>query len=492
MTRRNSLLLLVVLIGVGVAAGVWWWRRPPSRRNVILITVDTLRPDRLSAYGYTKHHTPNFDRLAQEGVLFENAFCDVTWTTPSMASVMTGRYATVHGMRSSYQQLSPDVTTLAEVLHAHGRQTAAIVGSFPLDSMFGLDQGFELYDDTFRLPLVLSHDGDPTPEAPAKSTPGAKGILRQMRQFLLEKATHDAYRPDNEVSDRAIRWLREERREPFFLWVHYFGPHEKPQQQASSDEEQRQIQLAQYDPDVAFADEQVGRLLAVLDESGLTDHTAVILHADHGQSLGEHFYFGHGRRVYDPSQHIPLIMRLPGVIPIGRRVTRMVRNIDILPTVLDLTHVQASIPLDGVSLLPIMAGADLGGPEEVYVETYLPTLSLFADLVGEHKVHMGFRRLGIRTPEWKFIINDPREFMDVDHPPPVTDEMRKRYYFEQLFDLRADPGEQHDVINQHRDLAKRFFNRVMEYQKMHGLKSPSMSLKEGDRERLRSLGYMVE
>src|SRR5262249_2815324 len=151
----------------------------------------------------------------------------------------------------------------------------------------------------------------------------------------------------------------------------------------------------------------------------------------------------------------PLLMRLPGVIPEGQRVTRMVRNIDIFPTILDMTRVDSSLPLDGVSLLPIMTGKDVGGPEEGYAETYLSANMLFADLVGPNNVPMGFRRLAIRTPQWKFIINDPREFMDADDPPPVTDEIRKQYYYEQLFDLGADPGEQHDVRNEHRDLAKR-------------------------------------
>src|SRR5262249_29969448 len=141
---RRGAALLGGLLCTGIAAGVWWWRAP-SRRDVLLITVDPLRPDHRSAYGYTKHRTPNFDRLAQEGVLFENAFCDVTWTTPSMASVMTGRYATVHGLRTSYQRLSADATTLAEVLHANGKQTAAILGSFPVAAGFALDHSLQLY-----------------------------------------------------------------------------------------------------------------------------------------------------------------------------------------------------------------------------------------------------------------------------------------------------------------------------------------------------------
>lgn len=478
-------LLLVVTCSV-VFAVIWWrWPRHP---NVVLITVDTLRPDRLSAYGYTKHRTPNFDRLAQEGVLFENAFCDVTWTTPSMASVMTGRYATVHGLRTSYQRLAPQARTLAEVLRGRGMTTAAIVASFPLDSEFGLDQGFALYDDTFSLPLVLVKQRD----ARAQPASDENGERQRMRQLLLDKATNDAYRPDNEVSDRVLRWLREEMREPFFLWVHYFGPHEKPQPGSSSPAETKKLQLEQYDPDVVFADEQVGRVLSSLDEMNLSDHTMVILHSDHGQSLMEHGYFGHGRNVYDPSQRIPLVMRLPETIPAGTRVTQMVGNIDIFPTVLAVTGIQPAMPLDGQDLLQTIAGKR-SDPEVVYTETYLSTLKLFATLVGDRRhTPMGFRRLSVRTPKWKFVINDPREFADIDDPPPVTDEIRKEYYYEELFDLAVDPGEKRNVVRQNREHARRLWTQAMEFQRMDTRESERRILTAGDRERLRSLGYLVD
>jgi arylsulfatase A-like enzyme len=363
--------------------------------------------------------------------------------------------------------------------------------------MFGLDQGFELYDDTFSLPLHHARER-PSNESPRVvnqpvPTPNPTSELERIRQKLFEMATHDAYRPDNEVSDRVIRWLREEKREPFFLWAHYLGPHEKPQP-GLEEKEKVSRQLAQYDPDTVITDEQVGRVLTALDDLGLTDHTLVIVHADHGQSLLEHSYFGHGRFLYDPVQRIPMLMRLPGVIPAGSRVSRMVRNIDIFPTVLGLTGIQPSMPLDGVDLLPIVTGEDLGGPEETYVETYLSTLQLFGEAVGEEeKIAMGYRRLGMRTPEWKFVISDPHEIMDVKNPRPVTAAMRKRYYHEQLFNLRTDPGEKHDVINENRELAQRFLKRVWEFQRLQGhAQSEVRGLTEGQRERLRSLGYMIE
>src|SRR5204863_6710478 len=147
-TFPAALALVAVLISLATVVG-----GPPRRANIVLITVDTLRPDHLSCYGYGAIVTPAIDRLAGEGVLFENAFTDVTWTTPAMASVMTGLYAPHHGLRNSGQRLGPDARTLAEVLAAKGVATAAIVASYPLDSIYGLDQGFELYDDEFTLPI---------------------------------------------------------------------------------------------------------------------------------------------------------------------------------------------------------------------------------------------------------------------------------------------------------------------------------------------------
>jgi len=474
--------LIVALICVTAGAATYWLRSR-QRPNVILITIDTLRADRLSAYGYTKHQTPNIDRLAKEGVLFENAFCDVTWTTPSMASVMTGRYATVHGLRSSFERLSPQITTLAEVLSAQGVHTAALIASFPLDSMFGLDQGFALYDDSFERGLLDFK------VPPVRDQPGSKA---ELRQFLVLRAVQSAYRPDNEQSERAIRWLRDEKQEPFFLWLHYFGPHEKPHSRADPLEEQ-QAQLAQYDPDVVETGAQVGRFLAALEALGLASRTAVVLHADHGQSLLEHNYLGHGKYLFDPSQHVPLLMRSPGQLPSGVRVKRLVRNIDLFPTILDLMRVKQTVPVDGGSLLPLIAGKDNGEPEETYVETYLAANTMFAEEVGPDKnISLGFRRIGIRTPEWKFVINDPIPFVDQDDPAPVTPEMRTRYYSEELYDLHSDPAEITNVITGHRDVAAEFWKKLGDYRTRRGSESQKMALDAASRERLRSLGYLAE
>ncbi len=484
-TALAALVVLLVLFPA-LQAG-----RHPVRPNIVLITIDTLRPDHLSCYGYRAIATPAIDRLAGEGVLFEHAYSDVTWTTPSMASVMTGLYAPHHGLRSSYERLSPEMKTAAEYLRGQGFETAAIVGSFPLDAIFGLNQGFATYDDRFTTPLMFDPAHPAPPGSVIEHVPSRFSSDRDaMGAFIIRKVAHDAYRPDDQVTDAAMRWLADHRHEPFFLWVHYFGPHEKPQGGDDLFEERRR-QLAAYDPDIVTADREVGRLLAALDAGGRSQHTAVILHADHGQSLLEHNYFGHGRFVFDTTQHVPLILRPPQALPRPVRIERMVRNLDIMPTVLALAHLGPDQPLDGSSLLPAARGRSLQGPQETYVETYLSSNRLFADIIDPaNDTRLGFRRLGFRTPRWKFVIDDPVPLGDVQNPPPVPEELHRQYYSEELYDLQADPGETRDVAAEHPDVAADLRKRIWRMQPRTKDTSRAVPIEPSTRERLKSLGYV--
>ncbi len=475
----------LAVIGLGALAAVWvLWPRP---QNVVLITIDTMRPDRISAYGYRKHETPNLDRLAREGTLFENAFCDVTWTTPSMASVMTGLYATRHGLRSSFQKLDAGALTLAEILRAEGRQTAAIIASYPLHSVFGLNQGFDLYDEQFSAPLMLDASiefGPPPPVAPPAAPPSDD--TEAMGWFLMNKAQGDAYRSDAEVSDRAITWLRTERRGPFFLWIHYFGPHEKPTGLTglANIAKEQEIQVAAYDPDVAIVDAEIGRVLATLDALGLADDSVLIVHADHGQSLTEHGYFGHGRNVFDPTARIPLLVRAPDRVPPGRRDPLIARNVDILPTILALLQVQNPPRVDGIDLF---APRPQGEPS-TYIETYLSATWLFSEMVDPQR-RVGFRRLALRTAQWKFVINDPIPFMDRP-AEPLDEQIRRRNYQVALYDLTADPAETRNRLGDHPALGEQFRQQIFDLQTVGATKSEPIELDEATRDKLKALGYL--
>jgi len=457
--------------------------------NVLLITIDTLRPDRLSCYGYKAHNTPAFDRLANEGVRFVHAFCDVTWTTPSMSSVMTGSYPTRHGLRSTYQRLAPENVTLAEVLKNAGYATAAIVGSFPVAAMFGLDQGFDQYDDRFSAPIVI---GGPTPQKPVENK--FHENIDDQRLFQMLKARADAYRPDAQVSDTAIQWLEHSRPadRPFFLWLHYFGPHELHDLRLSPEEQNREI-IRAYDGQVRETDRQLGRLLEALDRLGLTANTLTILHADHGQSLGEHWYVGHGRNLYDPTLRIPLLVRLPGVVPGGKAVQALARNIDIFPTVLDLTGIQIEHVIDGESLRPLWEGDGRSTAErELYCETYMPAMQAFVQKVSfeGQQVSLPFRRRGLRTKDWKYVRNEPWPLIDTANPPPIPPELVERETSEELYDLRSNPLElaKHRITDRP-DLLSAFRNRVEEHARTTAAPSKRRELDEAAKERLRSLGY---
>lgn len=394
MRIRNTLVaLLTVTLALPLVSG------PAPLPSILLITIDTLRPDRLGCYGHPTNKTPAIDRVAREGIVFERAYCDTPWTTASMASVMTGLYPARHGLRLPVQKMSQDAVTMAELLHAKGFQTGAIIGSFPLDSVYGLDQGFENYNDEFSMPMI--NDPDATIEHVESQLP-EDGTAQAA--FVREKFMNDAYRPDEDVTTAAIDWIdtiRDGR--PFLLWVHYFGPHEKLVGNRSFVEQEADIVKA-YDPDVEANDRAVGRLLDHLREQGLLDGTMVIIHADHGQNLGENDYVGHSIRLDDASVQIPLIVRYPRRIPGEIRRRDIAHNIDILPTVLDAAQVTGVTGLDGRSLVPSGYGNVASKDGQVaYFETYVPTI-VFTPLTVPEGVFLGpVEWHGVRTPEWKLV-----------------------------------------------------------------------------------------
>ena len=391
---KTAAAVALLLIAVTAVYLVSKWLRP--RPNVVLITIDTQRPDRLGCYGHPTNRTPTIDRLAREGTLFENAYCDIPWTTGSMSSVMTGSYSSRHGVSLPIHRLGQSAITLAEVLHDRGYQTDAVVGSFPLDSIYGLDQGFDAYDDDFSRPLIavpdqpIEHVESRFVEDPAEQA-----------KFNNEKFINDAYRPDEDVTDAAIRTLqRIDVQHPFFLWVHYFGPHEKYEGGIGFHEQEPRI-IAEYDGDVEAADHAVGRFLDALQAAGQLDRSIVVLHADHGQSLGDHDYVGHGLDLYDVSVRIPLIVRYPRTFPKGSRRADLVSNVDIMPTILDVLGLPAPPSVTGRSLVPNRRDQRHADYFETDTPTLVPvvtTMPLVGSVLGPTTMR------GIRTPEWTLII----------------------------------------------------------------------------------------
>lgn len=293
--------------------------------NVLLVTFDTTRADHIGCYGYAQAQTPVLDGLASSGVLFENCIAVAPITLPTHASILTGLYPFHHGARNNATHYLPDeVETLAERLAAGGFETGAVVSSVVLDSRYGLDQGFTTYDDD------LSHSDVPD------------GF--HLRETLAEDTTR-----------RALRWLDARSGERWFLWVHYFDAHSgytPPEPFAA------RFSDSPYDGEIAYADAQLGVLLEELEERGALARTLVVATADHGESLREHGEATHGMFIYDATTRVPLIVSHPSLAA-GTRVPRVVSQVDLTPTILELVGLPEPEKTDGASLALQLRGQAL-------------------------------------------------------------------------------------------------------------------------------------
>jgi arylsulfatase A-like enzyme len=402
---RAAASLAMVLVGLTVLA--CRQERDP-RPDIVLITIDTLRADHLSIYGETRFQTPHLDRLGREGLTFDAAYCDVTWTTASMASALTGTLPARHGVRSSYHRLSASNVTVAERLQEAGYATGAVIGSYPLSADSGIDQGFDVFDQEL-------------------DTEGPLG----------------ARRSDAAVTEAALSLYEEltSGSKPVFLLVHYFGPHSRRVTSPAK-------MIAGYPDRVRQTDRHLGRLLEELPLRDGGENTLVILHADHGEGLGPGLKFGHGRHLYQGSLRVPLLLRWPARFPEPRRVQPPVGNVDLTPTLLDA----AGVPfepgeMDGRSLFEALGDPD-SWPTHRYAETFLPAQHFFAEKIpidGE-MASLGVRRYGLVSERWKYVVTEPFALLD-GAEPEVGDDVRERLRREELYDLERDPAEETNLAD---------------------------------------------
>ena len=369
--------------------------------NLLVITLDTTRADALGCYGHPTARTPNLDRLAQEGVLFEHCFTPVPITTPSHSTIFTGTYPMAHGVRDNGLFVLPDrAHTLAEVLTGQGWATGAAVGSFPVTRQFGLDQGFTYFNDHITL-AAEDYRGD--------------RVIPSRGLFFDE-------RPAAWVNDAIAPWLNENTSGPFFAWVHYWDAHHPHQPPAPFN----QIFAHDlYEGEIAYVDQSLGTLINLLEKRGVWDRTIVVVVGDHGEGNGEHNEDTHSLLAYNATLHIPLIIRVPGLPP-GVRIEQRVGTVDIMPTILDLLGIDAPEGLQGRSLAGLMGveGKQTEDQDLYYAETLSPRLShgwgeLRALYDGRFKYIHGPR------PELYDLEADPGELVDlVDRLPEERDRMR--------------------------------------------------------------------
>ena len=424
--RSETLVAVLLLVGSGAAACRGRAPAGPAHRpNVLLVTIDTLRADRLGCYGYAGAATPTLDALAARGVRFSTAIAHVPLTAPSHASILSGRTPPGHGIRDNGGFVLPEkVRSMAEEFRDAGYRTAAFVSGFPLNRRFGLDRGFATYDDH------LPRGSDP-------------------------RRTAYVERPADRTTDAALRWLEGASKGasavPWFAWVHYFDPHAPYEAPAPLGP---RFAGSPYDGEIAFVDEQLGRLLSAFEGKGSAAGTVVLVTADHGESLGEHGEDTHGIFVYDSTLKVPWIMAGPG-IPAGRTVSTVGRGIDVAPTLLDYAGLPVRSEVEGRSLRPAADGQTLDDAA-AYAE------SLHAQLqYGWAPLH------ALRTDRFK-LIDAPRV---------------------ELYDLASDAGEGRDRAAQD---ASRVEALRRELRKVMAATTPSaaQAIDAETAERLRALGYL--
>jgi arylsulfatase A-like enzyme len=302
--------------------------------NVLIVTLDTTRADRLSAYGFQSASMPAIDRLAREGILFQQATTVAPLTLPAHSSLLTGLYPRHHGVRDNADPpLEPAHRTLAEILRGRGFRTAAFVAASVLASNRGLSRGFDVYRDT---------------------TSSDAGALPRVR------------RPGNEVVDEALTWLDGHEGSPFFVWVHLYDAHAP---YPTPEPYRTQYAADPYEGSLAFVDSQVDRVTRWLESHHQLSRTLVIVAGDHGESLGDHEELEHGIFLYESVLHVPLIMRVPGVAP--RRFVAITSLVDVMPTVLGMLRLPGS-QVDGLDLNPAIRGAREPADRLVYSESLYP------------------------------------------------------------------------------------------------------------------------
>jgi len=405
---------------------------PPAHKlspNVILITIDTVRADHIACYGAKQVQTPTTDALAHDGILFEHAISQVPLTWPAHAVILTGTYPFQNGVQDfTGQPLAPQFRSLAQAFKQHGYSTGAVVSAFVLDRSWGLARGFDFYDDAFSPEEFQKRD------------------LGLVDRKATESVTH------------AINWLKQPTHRPFFFWLHLYDPH-SPYDPPEPYHTQYRDHL--YDGEIAYADHELGRLIAWLKSNHLYERTMIVLLSDHGESLGDHGEKEHGFFVYNSTVHIPLIVKPTagsGFRP-GGRIARPVETVAVAPTLLAAAGIKDAVEKQFNSRgLP---GAAAGKEDAAYSETFYPLNSF-----GWSPLH------ALETNRYHYI----------DAPQP------------ELYDLSADPEEKNNLVASQGATASVLKEKLQSLLQRNPYKPPeggNANLSPDALEKLRSLGYVA-
>lgn len=423
------------------------------QRDVLVVTIDTLRSDVVSAYGHPRPTTPNLDAVGDAGVLFERAYTTIPMTASAHASMLTGLYPAEHGLLRNGQVLDPALPRLSTVLSTAGYHTAAFMGAHVMDSRFAFDLGFDVFDAKMRGPNA-----------------------------------HE--RPAEEVVSRAIEWLESVPEGPRFLWVHVYDPH-RPFESTTPEEnwlrESYPVMEARVEPSKEFprpklirewleyefevvrTDAAVGELLSAWNASEGGGESVVAILSDHGEGMGEHDYLDHGRFLWEEQILVPWVLRAPG-IPAGSRVDSAVSLVDLPRTLLQLAAPAEADQLAGESLVDLVLGKRAGS-NLVKVERPLIPHPSKEDLLTRETIRLVERHGGAS-------LDGSIKYIWIDDEEPL------------LFDLEADAAEARNLAGERPEL---FRERVADYERWHGgLEALGRTLVQNDpatAKMLEALGY---
>ncbi len=458
---------------------------PPDQPSVLLITVDTLRADFLGAYGRQEARTPFLDSLARNGYQFEDVVSPIYLTGPSHLSILSGLDPASHGVFDNSVRAPQTVEIVSDAASRAGLETAAFVAGFPVsEDALGLLHRFQTYDDDFRriqaLPRLFEH------------TQLGEAVRHVLRRTGLE--TSPVLRDAPAVTERAVDWFEHEERGPFFVWTHYYDPHlpfAPPREMLSekalrfegpdlshwyqrSGEERQAIlnrdvaeQMRRlYDAEIAATDREIGKLVDAARRAAGESPLWVIVTSDHGEPFGEH---GHwfSRDLYEPTTRVPLIIAPPEPLDEARRVEDLVGLIDVAPTIADILGLRWRAPTDGRSLAPLLQDGAL--PEQAR-NIYLAARS---PLASDRRI------AAVRRGPYKAILRG--EGWDGFYSATWTPERRELYH------LRDDPGELHDLATSQSDL----FQALIDQELRHFVRTAETGERTPEQTRaLRSLGYL--
>lgn len=463
--------------------------------SVLLISIDTLRADHLSCYGYHRKTTPHLDQLATDGVLYEKAYSTAVWTPPAHASMLTGLFPSSHGTVDQ-NRLSDSIPTLAEVLLSYGYKTAGFVNNSQVGELVGLEKGHQVYQEIWKGHRSVS-------------------IVQRTINFLWRKGVHFMGVSDHgarRTNELACRALIENRHHPFYMFLHYIEPHnplDPPSafkarywknirlqnidlkkldlvaknplicfvEDLTLNPDEIEALKALYDAEISYVDQKIGELFEFMKREGIYDDTMIILTADHGEHFGEHNLYSHVASLYEPILHIPLMIKYPGRSNNGKRMSGLVQLVDVFPTVIDVLGLDQQLSKEGQGLSLTRAGSSDLFHEFIIAEWEGRIPSFILNRVEDPESSQVVQRFKdpmvmIRQGDHKYIKSDSGK--------------------EELYDMERDKDERFNKITEEKVVAEELRKKLSTWQSMNRKieHEKQSAVDELTKKNLESLGYM--